>query len=259
MATLQRKFNISKLSKISIITKDIFNNFININKINFEFTIYLFICVIIFQSLSVTVAAAPVSSFDLVNEVIVQSENPRLYDLNLEKFGFELTKYSVNEKNNFESNGISLGLRTNLSAKYFLYTGIRSTSVTSTTSSDSLSLTPFNQAAQPSRKELYFQFGIPIIAGRSFTILSPWMSDWEHLILAKIGLHYNLYDKKGVLPAQRPIKYQFVSEVGLRLQFSLPKSLSVFVDYDYQYPLKKPDQDLKSWTILGGGIAWSIF
>lgn len=207
------------------------------------------------------------SSTELIDDVIAETQNPRLYDWHHEQLGLEYSTFNLNEKNNFESLGYSLALRSSLSSRFFGLLGIRFVETLATPSSEMVALTPYQQAAQPSRREVFLQGALPLLAGRSFTLLSPWISDWEHVLYFKLGAQYHFtgsgyaltQEPFQTLPGQRVVNYKWVGSIGLRLQFSLPRSFSVFMDMDHFVPLKDSDADLKQWSLLGGGIAWSFF
>jgi hypothetical protein len=225
---------------------------------------YLIGLVILFFNSALVLAS---SSTELIDEVIAETQNPRLYDWHNEQLGLEYSTFNLNEKNNFESFGYSLALRSSLSSRFFGLFGVRFVETLATPSTEMVALTPYQQAAQSSRREVFLQGALPILAGRSFTLLSPWISDWEHVLYFKLGAQYH-FTGRGIafnqeplpaLPGQRVVNYKWVGILGLRLQFSLPKSFSLFMDMDHFAPLKDPDADLKQWSLLGGGIAWSFF
>jgi hypothetical protein len=207
------------------------------------------------------------SSTELIDEVIAETNNPRLYDWHNEELGIEYSNFTMNEKNNFESSGYTIALRSSLSSRLFGLFGVRFVETYATPASELVALTPYQQAAQSNRREIFLQGAYPLLAGRSFTLLSPWVSDWEHVFYVKGGAHYNFlgtgYGLKSesttALAGQRPVNYKWVGELGFRLQFSLPRSFSVFMDVDHFFPLKNSDADLKQWSLMGGGLAWSFF
>lgn len=218
-------------------------------------------------ALSASSSGGHSSSSDLIDEVISETKDVRAYDWRRDQLGLEYSRFTVNEKNNFESQGYSVGLRTSLSPRLMGVLGFRFIEVKPTNSSEMIALTPYQQAAQTNRKEIYMMGYYPLIAGRSFTLLSPWIADWEHTVYIKMGIHYNLLGRDlnfsstepQPLPGQRAITYKWVGDIGFRLQFSLPYSFSLFFDVDNFFPLKNRDGDLPQWSNMGGGIAWSFY
>ncbi len=206
-------------------------------------------------------------STELIEEVIAQAKSPRQFDWRQEFVSIEYNLLSVNERNSFQSSGYSFALRKTFDDRYLGIVGLRFITTEATASTNLLAMTPFSQAAQPSRREFFMIAGLPLLAGRSFTILSPRFSDWEHVLYAKAGGHYSFYNGRwklkdassAILPGQRVINYQEAIEVGIRLQFSIPRSLSLFLDQDYYYPISNYDSDLSDWSSFGGGVAWTFF
>lgn len=232
----------------------------NLKKLNFRFVLSF-----VFYFCWNPIYASTLST-DLVDEVIAQSKTRRLYDWRNEKLGIEYKLFTVNERNSFDSEGYEFALSKTFERRYLGLIGLRSIQTLNTSSTEMISMTPFTQAAQPSRKEFFVNFGIPLLAGRSFTFLSPHFPDLEHVLYFKFGGHINFFENKFnltettkiTLPGQRLITYRYVFDLGLRLQFSIPYSLSLFFDYDYFNPGKQSDPDLKEWSLVGGGLAWSF-
>lgn len=214
--------------------------------------------------INTAVFASP--SLDLLGEVQAAASTPRYFDWRQENFSVEFSRLIINERNNFESTGISFALRKTFEHRYLGLAGVRQIKLHSTKSTEMLSMTPYLQAAQPSRLELFALGGLPLMAGRSLTILSPWFPDLEHALYLKMGGHYSFYNHQikwrseppPSLHGQRIVVYHSVFESGLRLQVSIPYSLSFFVDYDYYYPVSGRDSDLSDWTSFGGGLSWSF-
>lgn len=206
------------------------------------------------------------NSQTLLNEVIAQSQSPHAFDWRSERVSLEMSKVIINERNNFLSGGFAVGARKTFEGRYLGIVGFRSIKTEATASSEMLAKTPFTQAAQPSRLELFAVAGLPILAGRSFSIFSDWLPDFEHVLYIKLGGHYNFFNDalkiksqpSDILPGQRNIVYHEVLNAGLRLQMSLFHSASVFLDYDYYYPGAHYDRDLPEWLSLGGGFSWSF-
>ena len=131
---------------------------------------------------------------------------------------------------------------------------------------DLLSQTPFSQAAQASRTELAAGILFPLLAGRSFTRLSPWIADVDHVLSAVLNIHYSFYPSwshltggpaPDPLPGQRVINYRFAGEIGLQFKVGLPHALSVLAEWTYLRPAAR-DPDLPSWTSLTGGLSWAF-
>lgn len=205
-------------------------------------------------------AATVSTSGTLVEEVLSRSEDPKAWDWRQERIQVEGGYSTIDEANSFKSDSFHLGLSRPLSRGWIIRGQVRRVSTTETASSRAISLTPFSQAAQPSRFEFLGGAGFVLLDGRSSTRLSPKITDVGHSLSLLGGLQYNYFstDEVEPVPGMRALYYKFVAETGLRFQIYLPEHLGVGFDWTYSIPISSRDSDLDSWQRFTGSLSWSF-
>ena len=203
----------------------------------------------------------------LFEEPLAQSRDPHFFDWWKSRFDIEAGASSISEANNFRSYSCNLGVMYGLTNEIALRAMFRQVQVSGSASTAVVGQTPFAQGAQSARSELMLGVVVPLLAGRSFTRLSPWLGDLNHVLSFVTGAHYSFYPtlahplggpRPEPLPGQLPITYHYAGELGMQLKISLPRSLSLFIEFEYLLPLANRNPDLPSWNTLGGGLAWSF-
>lgn len=203
----------------------------------------------------------------LLEEPMSQSTRSHAFDWIAGGLEVEAAYGSVNEANNYLSWLYHFGVSYPVGKSILLRGAVRSVSVAGTASSENLARTPYMQAAQPERKEIMLGVGYPLLAGRSFSRLSPWLSDLDHVLFLQGGLRYAFFptnesflntETPRPLPGQRVVAYTFAGEVGLRFKVGLPRSLGVFMEWTAATALKGRDADIPYWSIFMGGLTWNF-
>lgn len=230
-----------------------------------------FVVALLLTVLPPTAKALDVSTSGLlVEEVLSKSSSPREYDWRQAWFTVEAEATQINEANSFESSGYGLGLSRDLGdilsgslgSAWLARLNFRRVETRATESTRLIALTPFTQAAQPSRYEILAGVGFTLLEGRSATPLGPRMTDIEHALLLLGGLQYNIHDSTDSVdtlpPGMRAVKYRFVGETGLRFQIFLPRALGLALEWTYSFPLTDADPDLRGWQRYGGALSWSF-
>jgi hypothetical protein len=210
---------------------------------------------------SLTVHAAELStSGTLVEEVLSRSENPSTWDWRHPRVQVELGFTTLDEANSFTSKSYNLGVSRPLGRGWIARGQVRRAVTSGTASSNAVSLTPFSQAAQPTRWEFLAGGAYTLMDGRSSTLLSPKITDLGHSLAVLAGLQYNYFSNTDPepIPGMRALYYKFVGELGLRFQVYLPEHLGLAFDWTYSLPLSRPDDDLDSWQRFTGSFTWSF-
>lgn len=211
-----------------------------------------------------TPAAPPLTSAVLVDEVMSQSSGPHVFDWRKSAAEIELGYVYVDEANNFESWGAELIGSIPSDAGVTFRFGLRRFWLESTESAELIEKTPFRQKAQPTRYEIMGGLGVSLLEGRSFSRLSPWMGDLEHVLQGLVGLHYNhpndkwipaRSDKPDARPGQEISYAKLVAEIGLRWQVYFPSSLGLFLGVDRQIPLGAAPPRVMNYSL---GLVWAI-
>ena len=205
-------------------------------------------------------AATISTSGTLVEEVLSRSEDPKAWDWRQERIQVEGGYSTIDEANSFKSESFHLGLSRPFGRGWILRGQVRRVLTTETASSRAVSLTPFSQAAQPSRFEFLGGAGFVLLDGRSSTRLSPKITDVGHSLMFLGGLQYNYFSTNEAepIPGMRALYYKFVAETGLRFQIYLPEHLGLGFDWTYSLPLSSHDSDLDSWQRFTGSLSWSF-
>ncbi|MGE0173758.1 MAG: hypothetical protein AB7T49_13255 [Oligoflexales bacterium] len=205
------------------------------------------------------------SSGTLVDEVVAQSEDKHLYDWRNYETEYEFSYGYMDESNNFENEVYQLGLGMPSVSGSYMRMGLRRVNVYPTPSSNLLGRTPFTQAAGRTRYEVYARYDMSILEGRSFTRLSPWISDLGHAMFFTAGLHYRHANKGWVpkkgdppdrLPGQKAVDGLFGVELGFRWQIFLPEQFGIVFDAAH-VRRTFASVDLSYWTYFSGGITWA--
>jgi hypothetical protein len=205
-------------------------------------------------------AAELSTSGTLVEEVISRSENAKAWDWRRYQIQIEAGYTTINESNSFTSKSYNIGLSRPVSRGWIARGQIRRAVISGTASSNAVSLTPFSQAAQPSRYEILGGAAYTLLDGRSSTLLSPKISDLGHALYAIGGLQYNYFtnEEPEPIPGMRALYYKFIAEAGLRFQVFLPEHLGIAFDWTYSLPVTSSDPDLNSWQRFTGSLTWSF-
>ena len=169
-----------------------------------------------------TATDLPSTSGTLVEEVLSRSSTPHQWDWRNDVLMIEGGYTALHEFNSFESRSYNLGLATSLGGPWIARGAFRKVVIQGTPSSEQFALTPFSQAAQPSRYEALAGAGYALIEGRSMTALSPQLTDVGHALYAVVGVQYNFFANHDPepLPGMRAVYYDLVAEAGLRFQSS---------------------------------------
>jgi hypothetical protein len=203
----------------------------------------------------------------LFEEPISESSHSHKFDWVSQGLEFEVAYAPLFEKNNFSSYMYHFGLNRAVTGSIIGRFALRTVHVASTNSTNMLALTPFSQAAQGERTELMLGLGFPLLAGRSFSRLSPILTDLDHVFQAQAAIHYTRYpvakdlmanDPPSPLPGQRVLAYTFAAELGLRFKIGLPRALSLFTEFDIDLPITNSDPDLPYWAVVLLGMSWNF-
>lgn len=205
--------------------------------------------------------AIPSASGSLAEEVMVQSgDRPHIWDWRHDFLTIEAGYTSLQELNSFHSSSYNFGLSRPISGPWILRLGVRKVSTTGTPSSELLGMTPFSQAAQPSRLEFIGGIGFALMDGRGATPFSPYITDVGYALYAIADVQYNYFSSRDPEPisGMRAIYYDYVAEAGLRYQIFLPQSLGLGLEWTYSVPLRNANGDLNSWQRISGILSWSF-
>jgi hypothetical protein len=203
------------------------------------------------------------SSGSLIDEVLSQSEDKNAFDWRRKSFSLELGYDYAYESNVFDNHGMHIGADIPVSGGMTWRFGLRRYVVFASEAGDNLAKTPFRQAAQPSRYELYSGISYSLLEGRSFTRLSPWIGDLDHAFFGLLGVHYTHPSKTWLpkgdtdvdpLPGQLPSYSKFNIDAGLRWEVFLPQTFSVFFEFNKTYGTGG-HPNLKTWWSFSGGVA----
>jgi len=202
----------------------------------------------------------PSTSGSLVEEVLSTSNSPHKWDWRQDLLTVEFGYSSIMEHNSFESRSYNVGVFKPLRGPWLARGSARFVRTEGTASSEMLALTPFSQAAQPSRHEFVAGAGYTLMDGRSATPLSPRLTDIGHALYGLLGLQYNHYSKKDPEPIEgmRAVYYDLALETGVRLQIYFPENLGLGLEWTYSRPLSGGDPDLRSWQRFTGSVSWSF-
>lgn len=203
----------------------------------------------------------------LVDEVMSQSTSPHAYDWRKAAVEVEVGVDYVDEANNFDGNGWHVGAQMPFASGMMARMVLRRMYVHPSRAGELLEKTPYRQSAQVTRYEVGAGGGYALLEGRSMTRLSPWLSDFEHVLFFTGMAHYNepnaatlpqKGDDTSRLPGQRKAKYVFAIELGLRLQIFVPKSVGFFFEMDRQAGLRGSAPGLGAWQHFSTGALWSF-
>jgi hypothetical protein len=195
----------------------------------------------------------------LVEEILSETTDPHRYDWRRTSLQIEGGYAFTTEANSFESGGYGVGVARSIGTSFLGRLAWRHVETKTTPSAKLLSLTPFSQAAQPSRDEFLVGVGYPILEGRSATPLSPRITDIGHALFALGAIQYNSFTlNRGTLPGMRAVEYSWVAETGLRFQAYLPQDLGISLEWTFSVPISSWDPDLHSWQRLGGNVSWAF-
>lgn len=203
----------------------------------------------------------------VLDQVIMESQAPKIFDWRNSGYELELGIDDVNERNVIPSDGWHAGAGFSLGGGFMFRTGLRRINVHSDTAGRMVEKTPFRQTAQPTRWEVYGLFGYSLLEGRSSSRLSPILSDVESVFGLEAGVHYVhpsstfIPTKKGDrarVAGQRVGVSSWVIDLGIRYQIYLPSGLGVFFSTNYQIPRSYMGPALGHWTgvSVGGVVAF---
>lgn len=210
-------------------------------------------------------AVDPMTTSDMVPEVISRAESPHAYDWRAATFELQLGIGEVLENNNFNTAAYELAGGVPMQGSMLRF-GLRRVDVFSTPSSDDIGRTPFKQAAQSTRYELFTSYAFGLLEGRAMTRFSPLLPDVENTLFLTIGAHYShpnasLIPRRSDTPpplnGQEQVNANFVLELGLRYQVYLPQNFGLAIEAVENLPLGSTDA-LHHWAYFDGGVLWSF-
>lgn len=208
----------------------------------------------------------PMYTPGIVADVVSEVRSPRAYDWRRNSYELQLGYGYIDEQNNFENEVFELMVGFPGSGGFMPRMGIRRVHMMGTPSSAKLARTPFKQEAGMTRYEVVGGFGMSLMEGRNFSRLSPWLGDFENVVMLWAGGHYShpnatLTPKKNEkpkpMPGQKPVNQKFVIELGMRWSFYLPKNYGLYMEAMYQFPTSA-NEDLKSWNYFVGGVTVAV-
>lgn len=203
----------------------------------------------------------------VLDQVIMESQAPKIYDWRNSNYELELGIDGVNERNVIPSDGWHAGVGFSLGGGFLFRTGLRRISVHSDTAGRMIAKTPFRQIAQPTRWEVYGQFGYSLLEGKSSSRLSPIISDVESVFSLEAGVHY-VHPSSKFIPTKKGDRARvagqtigvsaWVIDLGLRYQIYLPSGFGLFFLTNYQIPRSYMGPALGHWTgtSIGGVVAF---
>ncbi len=205
----------------------------------------------------------------LANEVLTETQNPHVFDWRKSNLEIEFGYDYIDEFNNFDTKGWHLGLNIPTSSGLIYQGGFRRFEIYTTDSSKLLGKTPFKQAAQPNRYELYAGFGYLLLEGIVFTRLSYWLSDFQHNLMLGGGIHFTHPNQKWI-PARKDeptalsgqdISYaQWNMEYYLRWNLYMPSSVGIFFQGGRQFFASSGvgKSALNQWDHYTVGVLWAF-
>ena len=217
--------------------------------------------------LAAALAADILTGGVLVDEVMSQSTSPHAYDWRKAAVEAEAGVDYVDEANNFDGNGWHLGAQMPFNNGMMARLLLRRMYVHPTRAGSLLEKTPYRQSAQVTRYEVAAGGGWALLEGRSMTRLSPWLSDVEHALYLIGTFHYNepnaatipkTGDDTSRLPGQKKAIFNYVLELGIRMQIMVPSTLGFFLEMDRQLPIRGSAEGLSRWQHFATGALWSF-
>jgi hypothetical protein len=211
--------------------------------------------------------------FELFNEgsvldqVIMESEAPKVFDWQNSQWELELGLDNVNERNVFPSSGWHAGAGFALGGGFMMRTGLRRVMVSSSSAGSMLEKTPFRQVGQPTRWEVYGLASYSLLEGRTSSRLSPYLSDAESVFSVEAGAHYvhpsrNLMPTKNGersrVPGQKIGVSSWVLDLGVRYEFYVPSGVGLFLSMAYQIPRSYIGPALGHWTVISLGTVYAF-
>ncbi|MCX6109529.1 MAG: hypothetical protein NTZ90_08005 [Proteobacteria bacterium] len=217
-------------------------------------------------SASTAPAQEGMSVAGIVKEVTSRAESPHAYDWRRASAEVQLGYGYTAEANNFDTDTVELGVGIPVSGGSLLRFGLRRAMVHGTPSSNAIGRTPFKQGAQSTRYELFGGYGFGLLEGRSMTRFSPLLPDFEQVLLAWGGAHYNHLNRTWIpmrsdppapLAGQDPAYAKINIEIGLRWQVYMPQSFGLSFEAIQVRPVGGSGQ-LRYWAYYSGGVLWSF-
>lgn len=203
----------------------------------------------------------------VLDQVIMQSQAPKIYDWRNSSYELELGIDDVNERNVLPSDGWHAGAGFSFGSGFMFRTGLRRVNVHSSTAGRLIEKTPFRQMGQPTRWEIYGLVGYSLLEGRTSSLLSPLISDVESVFSLEVGAHY-VHPSSRLIPTKKGERSRvagqkigvssWVIDLGVRYQFYLPSGVGVFLASSYQVPFSYLGPALGHWTAftVGGVVAF---
>jgi hypothetical protein len=207
----------------------------------------------------------PLSSSSIISEVISRQSSPVSFDWRSAGFELNIGYGYIDEANNFENEVIEITPAFPSSSGITYKAIMRRVKVFATDSTNTLGRSPFVQAAGVTRYQLGAGINYSVLEGRSITLLSPSVPDFEHVLFLSGALTFN-HPNDGLIPrkseppkillGQRPVNSPIVYEFGLRWQIYTPKSLGFYFEMDRAIPASDT-KELRGWTYFSMGVLWS--
>lgn len=207
----------------------------------------------------------PMSASSVADEVTSLTKDPHYFDWRRAGYELELGYDYVDEANNFNNDGGHIGLGIPVGGGFAFRFGVRRFNVYGTRSSNLVSRTPFKQPGLTNRYEFFAGGSYALLEGRSFSRLSPMVSDFSHALFIELGAHYHhpnngwvpkRKDPPDPLPGQDPAKPKIVGELGLRWTVFFPEVFGVFFDVREHAPLAGANGGMVRWTHFSAGVIW---
>lgn len=124
---------------------------------------------------------SPLSSQGLYQDVISEVKNPMVFNWRRSAYELDIGYIHVDEKNNFETEGGSLGITFPSKGGYLFRLVVRRIEILQTGSSKKIGRTPYKQPAGVTRYEILTGGALSLLEGRVASRFSPIIPDLEHV------------------------------------------------------------------------------
>ena len=203
----------------------------------------------------------------LLDQVIMQSDAPKIFDWRNADYELELGLDDVDERNVFPSEGAHLGVGFSLGSGMQFRTGLRRIIVRSSSAGGMIEKTPYRQPGQPTRWEIYGLFGFSLLEGRTSSRFSPFLTDFESVFSVEAGLHY-AHPSAHFIPTKDGVRQRvdgqtvgvsvWAVEVGFRYEIFLPRGFGIFLTSERQFPVGHIDGQLGHWSAFSIGTVIAV-